>query len=160
MVQAVFARSTVFELENRGFRILPAHRRAQDRFHNCMRFIDKHLAKPFLHRFAGSARSPFALIQHVDAASGNLSEGLIIAEPVGTGFLLALPDGPDAETYREIFPAGHCTLRWRGQIYKLERPRPVDAKTALRAFPLPIRLILRARATKHFRMMTAQITQN
>jgi hypothetical protein len=34
MAQAVFARSTVFELQNRGFRILPAHRGAQDRFHN------------------------------------------------------------------------------------------------------------------------------
>jgi hypothetical protein len=132
----------------------------KDGFHNRMRFIDKHLTSPFLHKFAGSARSPFAVIQHVDAASGNLSRSLIIVEPMGSGFLLALPDGPNAEWYCEILAAGHCTLRWHGRIYELDRPKPVDAKTALRAFPLPVRLILRARATKHFRMMTAQITQN
>ena len=122
-----------------------------------MRFIDKHLAKPFLHKFAGSARSPFALIQLMDATTGDLSETPIIVEPMGSGFLLALPDGPDAEWYPEILAAGRCTLRWHGRIYELNRPKSVDAKTALRAFPLPVRLILRARATKHFRMMTAQI---
>jgi hypothetical protein len=121
-----------------------------------MRF-NKHITCRFLHRFAGSTRSPLAAIQHVDAASGNLSEGLIIVEPIGKGFLLALPDGPDAEWYPEILAAGHCTLRWHGRIYELDKPKPVDPKTALRAFPLPVRLILRARATKHFRMMTAQI---
>jgi len=122
-----------------------------------MRFIDKHLAKPFLHKFAGSARSPFALIQLMDATTGDLSETPIIVEPIGSGFLLALPDGPDVEWSHEILAAGHCTLRWHDRIYDLYRPRPVDAKTALLAFPLPLRLLLRARATKHFRMMTAQI---
>ena len=125
-----------------------------------MRFINKHITCRFLHRFAGSARTPLAVIQRVDAVSENLSESLIIVEPIGKGFLLALPDGPDAEWNPEILAAGHCTLRWHGRIYELDRPKSVDAKTALRAFPLPVRLILRAGATKHFRMMTAQITQN
>jgi len=131
----------------------PRIRERTDGFHDRMRFTHKHITCRFLHTFAGSTRSPFAVIQHVDAASGNLSEGLIIVEPIGKGFLVALPDGPDAEWYPEILAAGHCTLRWHGRIYELGRPKPVDAKTALRAFPLPIRLILRARATKHFRMM-------
>ena len=147
-------------LEKRRFRILPAHRGAQRKFHNRMRFTDKHITSPFLHKFAGSARSPLALIQHVDAASGNLSEGLIIVEPIGSGFLLALPDEPNLEWYRKILAAGHCTLRWHGRMYDLNKPTPVDAKTALRAFSLPLRLILRVCATKHFRMMTTHISQN
>lgn len=122
-----------------------------------MRFIDNHVTSPFLHKLAAFRRSPFALIQLMDATTGDLSETPIIVEPIGSGFLLALPDGPDAQWYPQILAAGRCTLRWHGRIYELDRPKSVDAKTALRAFPLPVRLILRARATKHFRMMTAQI---
>ena len=122
-----------------------------------MRFIDNHVTSPFLHKLAAFRRSPFALIQLMDATTGDLSETPIIVEPLGSGFLLALPDGPDVEWSHEILAAGHCTLRWHGQMYELNKPKLVDAKTALLAFPLPLRLLLRARATKHFRMMTAQI---
>lgn len=124
-----------------------------------MRFIDKHVTSPFLHKFASSGRSPLALIQHVDAASGNLSEGLIIVEPIGSGFLLALPNEPNLEWYRKILAEGYCTLRWHGRMYDLSKSTPVDAKTALRAFPLPLRLILRACVAKHFWIMSAQISR-
>ena len=135
-------------------------RKRQKQISTPMPLIQNQRASVLLRMFAASARSPFAVLQHVDASTGTFAEELIIVEPVGRRFLLALPAKADAALYHAVLTAGHGRLRWSGQTYALSKPEPVDAKTGLRAFSPFVRLILRARAAKHFRMINAQLTQN
>ncbi len=45
--------------------------------------------------------------------------------------------------------AGHCTIFWHGKVYAVEKPEPIDAKTALPVFPQPFKAFLQ-RNTQHF----------
>jgi deazaflavin-dependent oxidoreductase (nitroreductase family) len=117
--------------------------------HNRIRTFNKHITNPLLRTFANSSRGPFAIIYHVGRRSGKPYETTIMVWPVGDGFVIALTYGESVDWYRNLLAAGHCTLLWHGRVYAVEKPEPIDVKTALPAFPLAFRLILR-RSVQHF----------
>jgi deazaflavin-dependent oxidoreductase (nitroreductase family) len=118
-------------------------------FHNRIRTFNKHITNPLLRRFANSSRGPFAVIRHVGRRSGKPYETTIMIWPMGDGFVIALTYGPEVDWYRNILTAGHGTLLWHGSDYAVGKPEPIDVKTALPAFPLAFRPILRKRV-QHF----------
>jgi hypothetical protein len=69
--------------------------------------------------------------------------------PMGNGFVIALTYGPEVDWYRNLLATGHATLLWHGSVYAVGKPEPIDVNTALPAFPLAFRLILRRRV-QHF----------
>ncbi len=118
--------------------------------HNRIRAFNKHITNRITRRFARCSRGPFAVIRHVGRHSGKPYETPIIVEPIPGGVLIALTYGPEVDWYRNVLAAGHCTLLWHGNVSALEKPEPLAAQTALPAFPLPERLILRVLGTQHF----------
>ena len=155
-----FLQNKRFPLSRGTLRRVSYHSASAKRHSGPMRFLEQHITSPLLHRLAGFSRSPFSLVQYVDPATGGLSERLIFVERIGSGFLLAFPEEANATWCRNVLAACTWTVRWHGEIYKLDKPKTVDPKTGLRAFSLPLRLILRASARKHFRIMMARISQS
>lgn len=115
-----------------------------------MRSFNKHILNRVTRRFAQFHRGPFALVRHVGRRSGKPYETPIMVQRVGDSFLIALTYGPDVDWYRNVQAAGHCTLRWHGRTYALEKPEPMAVDAALPAFPVFERMILRLRGTRHF----------
>ena len=121
---------------------------------NTIRTFNKHIFNRLTIRFAGARHSPFATIRHVGRRSGKQYETPLIVQPIRGGFVFALTYGPDVDWYRNVVAAGHATLRWNGRVYALEKPEPIAPRTALPAFPLPQRLVLRLLKIRHFMRMS------
>jgi len=75
--------------------------------------------------------------------------------PLGDGFVIALTYGESVDWYRNILAAGLGTLLWHGSVYAVGKPEPIDVETALPAFPLAFRLILRRRVQHFVQMKSA-----
>jgi hypothetical protein len=118
------------------------------------RSLRKHLINPAMMRLAGAPWSPISPIRHVGRRSGKRYANPIIAEPTNDGFIFALTYGPNVDWYRNCLATGHCSLLWHGKAYDLDEVRDIDPAGALRAFPLPERLMLRVLGTDHFVHMT------
>ena len=123
--------------------------------HNRIRTFNKHITNPLLHTFASCSRGPFAIIRHVGRRSGKPYETTIMIWPMGDGFVIALTYGESVDWYRNILAAGHCTLLWHGRVYAVGKPEPIDVETALPAFPLAFRPILRRRGVPFVRVKSA-----
>jgi deazaflavin-dependent oxidoreductase (nitroreductase family) len=117
--------------------------------HNRVRSFNKHILNRVTRTFANFSRGPFAVIRHVGRHSGKPYETTIMVEPAEDGIVIALTYGPGVDWYRNILAAGHGTL-WHGKVYAIEKPESIDRKTALPAFPPPLRLILKMLGTQHF----------
>jgi deazaflavin-dependent oxidoreductase (nitroreductase family) len=89
------------------------------------------------------SRGPFAIIGHVGRRSGKPYETVIMVWPTGEGFVIALTYGPDVDWYRNLLAAGGGSVFWHRKVYAVGKPEPIDAKTALQAFPALFRLIFR-----------------
>ena len=115
-------------------------------------FNKRHL-NPWFLRFAGEGRSPLAVVEHVGRRSGAAYRTPVIIMPARDGFVFELTYGTGVDWYRNILASGTCTLRWRGQTYRLERPETLTAEQGLQAFPFPFAPILRLmRKRDYFRM--------
>jgi hypothetical protein len=77
-------------------------------------------------------------------------ETVIMVWPMGEGFVIALTYGPKVDWYRNMLAAGGCTVFWHKKVYAVGKPEPIDAETALPAFPAPFRPILRRQGVQHF----------
>jgi deazaflavin-dependent oxidoreductase (nitroreductase family) len=117
--------------------------------HYRIRTFNKHITNRILRRFASSSRGPFAVIRHVGRRSGKPYETTIMIWPMGDGFVIALTYGESVDWYRNLLATGHATLLWHGRVYTVGKPEPINAETALPAFPLAFRPILRRRV-QHF----------
>ncbi len=124
-------------------------------FPNRIRYFNKHVTNRILRRFASSSRGPFAVIYHVGRRSGKPYETTIMVWPLGDGFVIALTYGESVDWYRNILAAGLGTLLWHGSVYAVGKPEPIDVETALPAFPLAFRLILRRRVQHFVQMKSA-----
>ena len=120
--------------------------------HYRIRIFNKHITNRILRRFASSSRGPFAVIRHVGRRSAKPYETTIMVWPMEDGFVIALTYGESVDWYRNLLAAGHGTLLWHGRVYAVGKPEPIDVETALPAFPLAFRLILRGRV-QHFIQM-------
>ncbi|MFL5628288.1 MAG: nitroreductase family deazaflavin-dependent oxidoreductase [Ktedonobacteraceae bacterium] len=109
---------------------------------NRMRTFNKYVTNRILRGFASWSHGPFAIIRHVGRRSGKPYEAVIMVWPLGEGFVIALTYGPEVDWYRNMLAAGGGTVFWHRRIYAAGKPEPIDAKTALPAFPTVLRLIL------------------
>lgn len=123
--------------------------------HYRIRTFNKHITNRILRRFASSSRGPFAVIHHVGRRSGKPYETTIMVWPLGDSFVIALTYGESVDWYRNILAAGHGTLLWHGSVYAIGQPEPIDVETALPAFPLAFRPILRRRVQHFVRVKSA-----
>jgi len=114
-----------------------------------IRTFNKYVTNRLLRRFANSSHGPFAIIRHVGRRSGKPYETTIMVWRMGEGFVIALTYGPDVDWYRNMLAAGGGTVFWHKRLYIVGKPEPIDAKTALQAFPALFRLILPLHV-KHF----------
>src|SRR5258707_3634650 len=116
---------------------------------NLIRPFNKYVTNRVLRGLASFSHGPFAIIRHVGRRSGKPYETVIMVWPMGEGFVIALTYGPEVDWYRNLRASGHGTLLWHGRVYAVEKPEPIDVKTALPAFPLALRPILRS-IVQHF----------
>ncbi len=124
-------------------------------FPNRIRYFNKYITNPLLRRFANASRGPFAVIRHVGRRSGKPYETTIMIWPLGDGFVIALTYGESVDWYRNLLASGHATLLWHRNVYAVGKPEPIDVETALPAFPLAFRPILRRRVQHFVRVKSA-----
>jgi deazaflavin-dependent oxidoreductase (nitroreductase family) len=108
-----------------------------------IRTLNKYVTNRLLRRFASCSHGPFAIIGHVGRHSGKPYETVIWVWPTREGFVIALTYGPEVDWYRNMLAAGGGTVFWHRRLYAVGKPEPIDAETALPAFPAPFRLIFR-----------------
>lgn len=108
-----------------------------------IRVFNKYVTNRVLRVFASSPRGPFARIHHVGRRSGKVYETVIMVWPTQEGFVIALTYGPQVDWYRNLRAAGGATIFWHKKLYTVGKPEPIDAQTALTAFPPLFRRILK-----------------
>jgi deazaflavin-dependent oxidoreductase (nitroreductase family) len=117
---------------------------------NRLRSINKYTLNHMTRRFAGKPRSPLAKIRHIGSKSGKAYETPVIAQKTNRSFIIPIAYGTDSDWYHNVLTAGHCKILWRGKEYTLTDPRPVDAQSVIREFPVfPQQLMLRILGTDH-----------
>jgi len=108
-----------------------------------IRIFNKHVTNRVLRWFTRFSHGPFAIIRHVGRRSGKPYETVIWVWQMREGFVIALTYGPGVDWYRNMQAAGGGTVFWHRRFYTVGKPEPIDAETALLAFPAPFRLIFR-----------------
>lgn len=125
--------------------------------HNRIRSFNKHILNRVLRTFAGTSRTPFAVIRHVGRRSGKSYETPIMLWPMGDSFVIALTYGPEVDWYRNLLASGHGSVLWHRKAYAIEKPEPIDSTTAMPVFPPTVRLILRLLGIQHFFSIKHQV---
>ena len=115
-----------------------------------VRVINKYVTNRLLRGFTNLSRGPFALMRHVGRRSGKTYETVIWVWPLGDHFVIALTYGPAVDWYRNMLAAGGGTMVWHKRVYRLGKPEPIDANTALPAFPAAFRPIFRRAGMQDF----------
>ena len=93
---------------------------------------------------AGKRWNPiFAVVQHRGRRSGRSYATPVAARRVAGGFIISLAFGAQVDWHRNLLSAGGGSIRWRGDIYRVSRPEPFDAESALASFNLVQRALLR-----------------
>ena len=108
-----------------------------------IRTFNKYVTNRVLRGFANGSHGPFAIIRHVGRRSGKPYETVIWVWHTREGFVIALTYGPEVDWLRNMLAAGGGMVFWHRRVYAVGKPEPIDAGTALLAFPVPFRLIFR-----------------
>jgi deazaflavin-dependent oxidoreductase (nitroreductase family) len=111
-------------------------------FRDRIRVFNKHVTNRVLRVLARLPGGPFAIIHHVGRRSGKPYETVLMVWQAGDGFVIALTYGPKVDWYQNVLAAGGGTIYWHRKSYVVGKPEPIEAKTALPAFPQPFRLVL------------------
>lgn len=130
--------------------------RNRELFLHRMRFFSKLVINPVVLKFAGSPRSPFAVIRHVGRRSGRVYETPLLVAPIVNGFVIELTYGLEVDWYRNVVAAGRCSLLWHGREYTCSGFEPIDVQMGLLAFPLALRLPLRIFGAQYFIRMNSR----
>lgn len=115
-----------------------------------VRYFNKRVLNRVMMKFAGSARSPLAIVRHRGRRSGKIYQTPVILGPVPGGFVFALTYGDHVDWYRNILAAGECAVVWRGKEYELEEPQVIGVEEALPAFAPPSRVMLKIMDIRQF----------
>lgn len=127
-----------------------------DSTHERMRRFNKRVLNPLMLKIAGGSHSPVALVKHTGRVSKRQYRTPVLLKQVRGGFVLALTYGQDVDWYRNVVAAGGGTIRWHGKDYPVGAPVPIDREAGIRAFPPPLRVILRLNHTEHFIKMKSE----
>ncbi len=107
-----------------------AHRIRTFKLPNRIRIFNKYVTNRLLRGFANLSHSPFAIIRHVGRRSGKPYETV-------------------------IWVCGGGAVVWHKRVYVVGKPEPIDAKTALPAFPAAFRPIFRRAGMQDFVWMSS-----
>ena len=127
-----------------------------DRLHERIRQFNKRTLNPLMLRFAGGPHSPVALVKHKGRTSGKEYRTPVLLKQIRGGFVLALTYGDNVDWYRNVVAAGGGRIRWHGTDYRVGAPVAIDREAGIRAFPPPLRVILRLNHTEHFIKMKSE----
>jgi deazaflavin-dependent oxidoreductase (nitroreductase family) len=92
---------------------------------------------------AGRRLSPVAYMLHQGRRSGRQYRTPVMPLPLGDGFLVSLPYGPERDWVRNVLAAGRGTLLRGGRRFELAGPRLLDAAAAAPLLPAALRPVLR-----------------
>jgi deazaflavin-dependent oxidoreductase (nitroreductase family) len=106
--------------------------------------FNRRLPNRVIGTLAGRRLSPVAYMLHQGRKSGRQYRTPVMPLPLGDGFLVSLPYGPDRDWVRNVVAAGHCTLLRGGRRFELTGPRLLDAAGAAPLLPAALRPALRA----------------
>lgn len=112
--------------------------------------FNRRTLNPLTLRIAGARSRVYAAVHHVGRRTGRAYTTPVVAEPLGSGFIIPLPYGTDVDWLRNVLAAGGCTLTWNETQYQLDQPEIIPAKDALRAFPWSQRIIFAGGGITHF----------
>jgi deazaflavin-dependent oxidoreductase (nitroreductase family) len=116
-----------------------------------IRVFNKYVTNRVLRVLALGSHGPFAIVHHVGRRSGKPYEAVIMVWPVARqGFVIALTYGPKVDWYQNLRAAGGGTVHRHGRDFAIGKPEPIEAKTALGAFPPLLRQILGRTGVRHF----------
>ena len=103
-------------------------------------------------KIAGRRFRAYSALKHIGRSSGREYITPLSAYPLGDGFVMAVLYGEAAKVdwCRNVMAAGRCILKTRGEEYMLEKPEIIPSSKALAAYPLPARLMYRARGIHQF----------
>lgn len=124
-----------------------------------IRIFNKYVTNKVFRGFASRSRGPFAVMHHDGRRSGKPYETTIMVWHKGDGFVIALTYGPDVDWLRTIRAAEGGMLLWQGKVYTIGKPEPIDAETALTAFPALFRIILRRVGTHEFVWVSSSVPE-
>jgi deazaflavin-dependent oxidoreductase (nitroreductase family) len=105
--------------------------------------FNRRLPNRVIRTFAGRRLSPVALMVHQGRRSGRRYRTPVMPLPLGDGFLVSLPYGPERDWVRNVLAAGRCTLQRGGRRFELDDPRLLDAAGAAPLLPAALRPALR-----------------
>jgi deazaflavin-dependent oxidoreductase (nitroreductase family) len=105
--------------------------------------FNRRLPNRVIRTFAGRRLSPVALMVHQGRRSGRQYRTPVMPLPLGDGFLVSLPYGPERDWVRNVLAAGRCTLQRGGRRFELDDPRLLDAAGAAPLLPAALRPALR-----------------
>lgn len=117
---------------------------------NRLRVVNKHVTNRITRVFTHLPFGPFAILRHVGRRSGKVYETVIMVWRLGTDFVIALTYGPDVDWYRNLLAGGGGTVVWHQGVYRVEKPKPIDATAAMPAFPAALRPIFRRAGLQDF----------
>jgi deazaflavin-dependent oxidoreductase (nitroreductase family) len=124
-----------------------------------IRTFNKYVTNRLLRGFVNLSIGPFAIIRHVGRRSGKPYETVLWVWRLGKNFVIALTYGPDVDWYRNMLAAGGGTVVWHKRVYVVGKPEPIDAKTAMLAFPAFFRPIFRRAGMKDFVWMRSSSSE-
>ena len=117
--------------------------------------FNRRLPNRVIGTFAGRRLSPVALMVHQGRRSGRQYRTPVMPLPLGDGFLVSLPYGPERDWVRNVLAAGRCALLRGGRRFELTDPRLLDAAGAAPLLPAALRPALRVAPGIHFVRLSA-----
>lgn len=108
-----------------------------------VRRFNRSVTNPGMLRTAGSPGEQNAVICHVGRTSGRSYRTPVTTIPAGTGFLIALPYGTQADWLRNVLAAGSATIVTDGERFDVTDPRLVATADVADLLPASTRLALR-----------------
>jgi deazaflavin-dependent oxidoreductase (nitroreductase family) len=101
---------------------------------NTVRRISR-ATKPTVLKSAGTAGSPTSVVRHVGRVSGKEYDTPITAVPTDSGFVIALPYGPNTDWLKNVLASGAATIVIDGETVAVDRPQVVSRETGERDLP-------------------------
>jgi deazaflavin-dependent oxidoreductase (nitroreductase family) len=108
-----------------------------------VRAFARSVANPRVLRTAGAPGAGASLMRHVGRTSGRIYETPVDAEPLGDGFVVALPYGTSSNWVRNVLATGGATVVHEGVTHHLGRPELLPLEEMIDRFPPEDRRMLR-----------------